>query len=52
MLGALTLVAAVEALLLQEYVPPPVAVKLMLVVEQVNSVVVGGVMPAVGATVF
>ena len=50
--GALTDVVAVVALVLHKYVPPPVAVKLMLVVEQVNSVVVGGVIPAVGATVF
>ena len=50
--GALTEVPAVVAPLLQAYVPPPVAVKLILVVEQVNSVVEGGVIPAVGATVF
>ena len=49
---ALTVVVAVVAPLLQAYVPPPVAVKLMLVVVQVNSVVAGGVIPAVGATVF
>ena len=50
--AALTVVVAVVAPLLQRYVPPPVAVKLILVVVQVNSVVDGGVIPAVGAAVF
>ena len=49
---AFTVVVAVVAPLLQAYVPPPVAVKIMLVVVQVNSVVEGGVIAAVGATVF
>lgn len=32
--------------------PPPVAVNVMLVVEQVNTVVVGGVIAAVGGRMF
>ena len=48
----LTLVAAVVAPLLQEYVPPPVAVKLILVVVHVRTVVVGAVIAATGAVLF
>ena len=36
----------------QEYVPPPVAVRLMDVVEHVSSVADGVLIPAVGAVVF
>ena len=35
----------------QEYAPPEV-IKLMLVVVQVNTVVVGGVMVTIGAVIF
>jgi hypothetical protein len=35
-----------------EYVPPPVAVKLILVVVQVKTEVFGGVIPAVGMVMF
>jgi hypothetical protein len=35
-----------------EYVPPPVAVSVILVVEQVNTVVDGAVIAAAGAVVF
>jgi hypothetical protein len=38
--------------LLHEYVPPPVAVKLIDVVEQVSTVVAGAVIAAVGAVMF
>ena len=37
--------------LLHEYVPPPVAVKLIDVVEQVSTVVAGAVIAAVGAVI-
>jgi hypothetical protein len=51
--GALTLSVAVVPTtvvpLLHEYVPPPVAVKLIDVVVQVSAVVAGAVIPAVGA---
>ena len=51
--GAVTVaLALVPNPLSQLYVPPPVAVMLIDVVVQVNSVVVGGVMPAVGAVRF
>jgi hypothetical protein len=50
--GAVTLVAAVVAPLLQEYVPPPVAVKPILVVVHVRTVVVGVVIAATGAVLF
>ena len=36
----------------QEYVPPPVAVRLMDVVEHVSSVADGVLIPAVGGVVF
>ncbi len=49
--AALTVVVAVVAPLLQAYVPPPVAVKLILVVVQVNSVVEGGKISATGGKV-
>jgi hypothetical protein len=48
----LTLVAAVVAPLLQEYVPPPVAVKLIPVVVHVRTVVIGAVIAATGAVIF
>ncbi len=47
-----TLVAAVIAPLLQEYVPPPVAVKPILVAVHVRTVVVGVVIAATGAVIF
>jgi hypothetical protein len=47
-----TLVAAVVAPLLQEYVPPPAAVKVMEVVVHVRTVVVGAVIAATGAVIF
>jgi hypothetical protein len=47
--GAVTLVAAVIAPLLQEYVPPPVAVKVMEAVVHVRTVVAGAVIAAIGA---
>ena len=47
-----TLVAAVVAPLLQEYVPPPVAVKPILVVVHERTVVVGAVIAATGAVLF
>ena len=37
---------------LHEYIPPPVAVRLILVVLQVSTVVGGAVMAAVGAVIF
>ena len=46
------LLPTVVAPLLHEYVPPPVAVKLIEVVEHVSIVVAGAVIPAVGALVF
>jgi hypothetical protein len=46
-----TLVAAVVAPLLQEYVPPPVAVKVIEVVVHVRTVVTGDVIAAIGAVI-